>query len=97
MYSRQLIKQKSMSAASSAAGAAMLAGSNGTARSYTDLAGKSPQQQVYQSGGGGGVLYNLRAVIVHSGGIHSGFNNMGYILLPVPLEFSSSGNEPSGI
>jgi len=75
VYSRQLIKQKSMSAASSAAaGAAMLAGSNGAARSYTtDLAGKSPQQQVYQAGGGGGgVLYNLRAVIVHSGGINSG-------------------------
>ncbi len=69
-----------MSAASSAAvGAALLAGSNGAARSYTtDLAGKSPQQQVYQpGGGGGGVLYNLRAVIVHSGGINSGFNNMG--------------------
>lgn len=76
IYSRQLIKQKSMVNASSFVGgfngdSGGLNGGIGSLNgglSYTSTSLQEHQQQVYQTG----VLYNLRAVIVHSGGIHSG-------------------------
>jgi len=64
IYSKQLLKQKSMSLGGNSIGASFDNGLRG--RLPRDCA--SDLNESFQDG----VLFNLRAVIVHSGGIHSG-------------------------
>eukprot|EP00088_Acartia_fossae_P027571 TRINITY_DN28307_c0_g1_i6.p1 TRINITY_DN28307_c0_g1~~TRINITY_DN28307_c0_g1_i6.p1 ORF type:complete len:502 (+),score=76.40 TRINITY_DN28307_c0_g1_i6:76-1581(+) len=69
IYSRQLLKQKSLSGASNMS----LKGGNASNMMSGDLGSlSSPSSDFAANNFQTGVLYNLRAVIVHSGGINSG-------------------------
>ena len=73
IYSKQLLKQKSMSLGGNSIGASFDNGLRG--RLPRDCA--SDLNESFQDG----VLFNLRAVIVHSGGIHSGKQNCNFIYM----------------